>query len=71
MQTMECSIGQSFVVERPSGNTRLTILKAENNEVTLGIEDSSGECGGYREVVLSANSGDQDLATLLGSRRRF
>lgn len=68
MQTVECSIGQSFLVEHADGKAKVTVVSIMGNQVTLGIEDSSVNRGLYREVTVAAK--DNALLELLRSRGR-
>lgn len=68
MQTVECSIGQSFVVEHERGEVTITVVSIAGNKVTLGVEDSASTQDGYQEVTLTAE--DESLLELLKARAR-
>lgn len=68
MQSVECSVGNSFVVEHGRGEARITVVSIERNEVTLGIEDSSQPARGYQEVTIPAEN--NDVLELLRTRGR-
>lgn len=70
MQTIECSIGNSFVVDHNHGSTRVTVLSAADNEVTLRVEElPESEHSGYRDVVVTPQS-NGDILELLSARGR-
>lgn len=69
MQTVECSIGNSFLINHDAGTARITVIEAVDGEVTLGIQSNISQASTYQRVTVPVES-NSDILSLLKARGR-